>query len=81
MIHGNPARGVVRVVVPQTHTGEPSGIGAATRFEGTVVHEMLPTEAWRDVDLRPASDPVSRGIREKFDPGGILNPGILGAGA
>jgi glycolate oxidase FAD binding subunit len=80
MIHGNPARGVVRIVVPHGQAIAPSGIGAATKFEGTVVHETLPADAWSAVDLFPASDAVSRGIRQKFDPAGILNPGILGVG-
>ena len=81
MIHGNPARGVVRLVVPHEHRGVPGDIGAATRFDGTVVHEALPAEDWSTVGLHPASDAVSRGIREKFDPVGILNVGILGGGA
>jgi glycolate oxidase FAD binding subunit len=78
MLHGNPARGVVRVAVPDSLPLEPNAIGDSTRFTGTVVIESLPAAAWHKVAQRPASDPLSRAIRAKFDPAGILNAGILG---
>jgi glycolate oxidase FAD binding subunit len=76
--HGNPARGVVRVVVPDASRLTPRELAGATTFDGTLAIESLPANAWPAVEFAPAQDPVSRAIRSKFDPAGILNPGILG---
>jgi glycolate dehydrogenase FAD-binding subunit len=76
-VHGNPARGVARVVA----RGEPAMLArAAGAFDGTIAIESLPRDAWPLVRSRggAAGDVVSRAIREKFDPRGILNAGILG---
>ena len=74
-LHGNPARGIVRVLA----RGEPSRLArAAASFDGTVAIEMLPADAWPLIADRPAGDPISRAIRARFDPHSILNPGILG---
>jgi glycolate oxidase FAD binding subunit len=81
MVHGNPARGVVRVVVPDSLPAEPTVIRDSTRFTGTVAIESLPAAAWADIDQQAAGDPISRAIRAKFDPAGILNTGILGDAA
>jgi glycolate oxidase FAD binding subunit len=77
-LHGNPARGVVRVLA----RGEPARLArAAAAFTGTVAIEMLPADAWPLIADRPAGDPISRAIRAKFDPHSILNTGILGEAA
>ena len=74
-IHGNPLRGVARVAA----SGDADKLlSAATSFGGTIVIERLPASAWEAARSAVAADPVSRAIREKFDPRGILNPGILG---
>lgn len=78
LMHGNPARGVVRVVAPRASGDAAKLASAATAFDGTVAVESLPPEAWPLVSARPAHDSVSRAIRGKFDPRGILNAGILG---
>lgn len=76
MLHGNPARGVVRVCA----RGEPGELaGIVSSFGGTVAIEMLPADAWASIADRPAADTISRAIRAKFDPNAILNTGILGA--
>ena len=74
-VHGNPMRGVVRLAAREATKAAQT----ATDFHGTIAIERLPESAWPLVKSRPAGDSVSRAIREKFDPGGILNPGILGA--
>lgn len=79
-IHGNPMRAIVRVIA------RPSGDAAelaraASGFSGTVAIENLPAAAWSLVQAPLAQDPVSRAIRGKFDPAGILNAGILGEAA
>ena len=76
LMHGNPARGVVRV----TTTARPEKHAAiATGFEGTVSIERLPRDAFAQITPRHASDALARTIRGKFDPRGIMNPGVLGA--
>lgn len=77
-IHGNPARGVVRMVIPGG--GEPAQLArVAVNFRGTVVLESLPERAWSVLPPSTADDTLGRAMRAKFDPAGILNRGILGA--
>ena len=79
-MHGNPARGMVRVIVQPSSKVTPAElVRAAAGFQGTVVTERLPQSAWPLADSRASNDPVSRAIRDKFDPARILNAGILGA--
>lgn len=76
--HGNPARGVARIVGGDATGALEKALATTTAFDGTIAIESLPATAWASVDFAPATDPVSRAIRDKFDPAGILNPGILG---
>jgi glycolate oxidase FAD binding subunit len=76
LIHGNPARGVVRVTATAQSGSDVASV--ATSFRGCVTIEQLPRDAWPRVDTVVAADPISRAIRAKFDPAGILNAGILG---
>ncbi len=77
-IHGNPARGVARIVAPR-------GVDAAQlarvalNFRGTVILESLPERAWSLLPPATTNDALSRSVRTKFDPADILNRGILGA--
>lgn len=82
LLHGSVLRGVVRVIVP-AHSSIPAEdlARAATAFTGTIAIEALPRHAWPLVDLPPAHEVLSRAIRAKFDPDGILNPGIAGEGS
>lgn len=81
-MHGNPARGLVRVLVQPTARVTPAElVRTAAAFQGTVVMEQLPRSAWPLADSRASDDPTSRAIRDKFDPAGILNAGILGGPA
>jgi hypothetical protein len=76
-IHGNPARGVVRVMA--------SGAGAnlwraAGSFAGTIAIERLPRDDWPNVSAATGGA-LSAAIRATFNPGDILNPGIMGEGS
>jgi FAD/FMN-containing dehydrogenase len=42
------------------------------------VGERLPPGLWPLCSPPPADDRISRGIKARFDPAGILNPGIFG---
>jgi glycolate oxidase FAD binding subunit len=77
LVHGNPARGVVRVMA---RGGDAALASAATAFAGTIAIESLPAGAWALVPA-PQNDVLSRSIRAKFDPSAVLNRGILGASA
>ncbi len=74
--HATLSRGVARVklVAPA-----PSLRGALRLpFGGTTIFEQLPAALWSE--LAPAADDaIAFGLRAKFDPRGVLNPGILGA--
>jgi len=75
-LHGNPARGVVRVVSNAKGVAGSPLVRAATAFKGTVNVEALPTEVW-PLMSPGAPNALSLGIRDKFDPARILNDGIL----
>lgn len=84
----DPRRGVLRVVVgvagDANGGAESSTIGASADLtnngtEGSeVIFEKLPADVWQEVSPSVVSDGLSRGIKQAFDPHGILNPGILG---
>lgn len=80
-VGATPHTGIVRAVVESTDDGAAGSIvGAlqALRTSGArVVFEQLPALAWGSVP-GAAHDPISRRIRLAFDPGHLLNRGILG---
>ena len=68
LLHGSMTRGVVRAAAAAASI--PGAPGAR------VIVERLPGHAWAS---RPApGDPLAESVRVRFDPDGILNPGILG---
>jgi glycolate oxidase FAD binding subunit len=69
MAHATPSRGVIRCI-----GADPSHLGV----EATVVGERLPAESWSRLGPGRVHDRLSAGIKQTFDPIGILNPGILG---
>lgn len=48
-------------------------------FEGRTIFEKLPDELWRELSPSAADDALARGLRAKFDPHHVLNPGMFGA--
>ena len=78
LLHGNPARGIVRAVSPGRAAPRSNDIQTG-HMSGTLAIERVPNEAWDSVNYAVAADPLSAAIRARFDPAGILNPGILGA--
>jgi glycolate oxidase FAD binding subunit len=76
LMHGNPMRGVVRVIA-----SGPIDIvqQSVTAGEGTLAIEMLPNgSAPRESPERQKTASLERRIRDAFDPRRILNPGIMG---
>jgi glycolate oxidase FAD binding subunit len=84
----NPRRGVMRLVTHgdgdrELTTTADAGIPVSFPADGegagtSVIFEKLPPEVWPVVSPSVVSDPLSRGIRNAYDPHNILNPGILG---
>lgn len=86
LMHGNPARGVVRVLTDSgagVNAGELTGaaIELQATGRGTVVIERLPRDAWPLLEPTAAQDSLSRALRDKYDPARVLNTGILGGDA
>lgn len=85
-------RSVVRVTIPRAQEESDDAFGGRVRaalarldgFDGTVLGERLPAAAWSAPVLnRERSDAHVRtrllvGVRDAFDPGRVLNRGILG---
>jgi glycolate oxidase FAD binding subunit len=79
MIHATPARGAVRCIVPST----PNAVATLRRAFASLptagrIGERLPAELWSLCSPPPTGDPISAGIKQTFDPRGVLNPGIFG---
>lgn len=82
LLHAAVGRGVVRCIVP---AGDPEALArlleGARRFDGTVIFERLPAASWATVTPGATWDDLSRRVKHAFDPLGVCNPGILGAGS
>jgi FAD/FMN-containing dehydrogenase len=78
--HGDPGRGVARVVLPLTKESRDAELRAVleTPFEGSRVYERMPAALWSVLSSPAIRGELDRGIKQAFDPHNILNPGILG---
>ena len=78
-VHATIGRGIARCIIPAADEAAVDRLlDAAARFDGTVIFERLPEIAWVRTAQRSGSDRLSRGIKQRFDPMNVLNPGILG---
>jgi hypothetical protein len=69
LAHATPSRGVIRCI-----GGDPSQLTT----QAMIVAERLSTAGWTQLGPGRVHDRLSAGIKQTFDPAGILNPGILG---
>jgi len=76
-LHGTPGRGVVRCIVPADQSSALLDL-PEPGHDLSRIFERLPAEAWRILAPGPVNDRLSTRVREAFDPGRLLNPGILG---
>jgi glycolate oxidase FAD binding subunit len=78
--HGNPGRGVVRVVLPLGATGSEVTLRSLLEpIAGTTrIHERLPAELWRELAPSAMRNRLDRDVKATFDPHHVLNPQILG---
>jgi glycolate oxidase FAD binding subunit len=80
-VHADVGRGIVRCIrrasgsAPIAHWLE-----RIAHTEGTHIFERLPASEWSRVPAG-VNDPLSRAVRDAFDPHRILNRGILGDAA
>ena len=78
-VHATIDRGVARCIVPASDQVAVERLRAsAARFDGTVIFERLPATAWTSGREQNGAERLSRGIKQRFDPMNVLNPGILG---
>lgn len=82
-VHASVGRGIARSILAIENGAAERLVSAATRFDGTVIFERLPADLWARTRVERATDErgterLAHGIRSRFDPMGVLNPGILG---
>lgn len=81
--HATVLRGIIRCLVPA-----PAG-SDRLRYEdlaalmrpvesARMIPERLGPDAWARLAPSPVDDPISRRVKQAFDPANVLNPGILG---
>lgn len=78
--HGDPGRGVVRVVLPVDDAASDASLRAALEipFDGTRIYERLPAALWPALAPTAMHGALDRGVKAAFDPHHLLNPGIFG---
>jgi hypothetical protein len=83
-VHASIGRGIARCILPTTDNGAAERlVDAAARFDGTVVFERLPADLWprtrgEGAIAESGTERLARGVRSRFNPVNVLNPGILG---
>jgi glycolate oxidase FAD binding subunit len=81
LLHATVGRGAARCVVPPNEPGTAIQLAAAAAASGfATIFERLPVDAWRSVGSA-IGHRLARGIKQRFDPLAIMNPGILGESA
>lgn len=81
-----PRGGSIRIVLGSGETSagqQPAGLelGDDTPQSTDATHitiEKLPADLWRTVSPSVVDDAISQGLKRRYDPYNILNPGILG---
>lgn len=81
--HATVLRGIIRCLVPASaESGGPRSETLAALMRPVESARMIPErlggDAWSRLAPSPVDDPISRRIKQAFDPANVLNPGILG---
>ncbi|HEY2855735.1 MAG TPA: FAD-binding protein [Gemmatimonadaceae bacterium] len=78
--HGDPGRGVVRIVLPLAEDTSEAELRSAldVSFEGARIYERLPPSLWESLASPSLHGQLQCGVKTAFDPSNVLNPGILG---
>lgn len=82
--HATVLRGIVRCLVQSpagAETASPEALSAITSplESARLIPERLGRDGWSRLAPASVNDPISRRVKQAFDPGNVLNPGILGA--
>lgn len=80
LAHATVGRGVVRCAAAASRL-DAAQLASLRNAGCTVIFERLPETSWAALALPTACDHLSQGLRRVFDPGRVLNPGLLGASA
>lgn len=78
--HGDPGRGIARVVLPVDDEAASANLASilGTAYDGTRIFERLPAALWTLLAPPALRGRIEKGIKAAFDPRHVLNPGILG---
>ena len=78
--HGDPGRGVARVVFPLTTATGDAELRTVLEipFQGSRIYERMPATLWNALSASAIHGRLEQGIKTAFDPHNVLNPGILG---
>ena len=78
--HGDPGRGIVRIVLPLSSDVTDAAVRAVldVPFDGGRIYERLPDNLWSSLAPTAMHTRLQRDVKAKFDPHALLNPGILG---
>lgn len=68
-------RGVARCIVPDDARDAARQLA---RCDASVIFERLPADLWGELAPPAVNDRLSRGVKDRFDPSHVLNPGVLG---
>ena len=75
MIIAALGRGVARCILPSDARDAARRLA---RCDASVIFERLPADLWSELAPPAVNDRLSRGVKERFDPSRVLNPGVLG---
>ena len=78
MMHATPSLGIVRCILPGSSSLDAVESLVGTASGATRLYERLPSSLWDSMSQSVTDDRISQRIKRAFDPGNILNPGILG---
>ena len=77
--HATVTRGIVRCLIGKRSNGGDVAAAIARPLESArLIPERL-GPSWSSLAPSSVNDPISRRVKEAFDPASVLNPGILGA--
>ena len=78
--HGDPGRGVARLVLPLGDEDASSRLASVlgVSYDGTRIFERLPAVLWPSLAPPAVRGRIERGLKTAFDPHNVLNPGIFG---
>lgn len=77
LVHARPARGSVRCIVPASDSAAASLARLLGSGQSVRIGERLSPALWRDSFPAPPREVDAR-VKARFDPAGVLNPGIFG---